>query len=369
MTAPATPPRLVSLDALRGFDMFWILGMETVAFELGKLYPAAAGLCAQLEHVPWAGFHFLDLVFPMFVFISGASQAFSVHASLQRVGPVATARKIILRAAVLYLLGLLYYQGIANGVGSVRWVGVLQRIAICNLAAGLLLCFASGRTRLVITAAILLGYYLLLRFVPPPGGQMGDFAEGPEHNLANWVDFQFLPGRRWDKTHDPEGLLSTFPAIASALLGVMAGEYLRSGVGAGRQASKAGVLVGAGIALAALGWLWGLDFPIIKKLWTSSFVLVAGGYSLVLLGAFYWVIDVAGVSGWAAPFIWIGMNPITLYLMERLMRIEDLIKAAVGGPISAAFGPAEVLWLAVMYTAFNIGVAWWLHRRRIYLKV
>lgn len=377
---PTPPPRLASLDALRGFDMFWILGMEAVAWELGKLAPWCRPLTDQLGHVDWSGFNFLDLVFPLFVFISGASLAFSLSRSLETIGRPAALRRLALRALLLYALGLLSYHGLAEGWSSIRWVGVLQRIAICNLAAGLLFCFLSGRARLAVAAALLLGYWLLLRFVGPPDGVAADYMEGPQHNLANWLDFHYLPGRRWDKTHDPEGLLSTLPAIATALIGVQAGDYLRRA--ADPPARKAAILLGVGAAMAAAGWLWAVDFPVIKKLWTSSFVLVAGGYSLMLLAAFYWLIDARRPAApsapappppaaplWARPWIWIGMNPITLYMMERVVRIEDIVKSVIGGPIADATGAFAPLWLALGVVAFNLLIAWWLYRRQIFLKV
>ena len=369
-THPPTPaPRLVSLDALRGFDMFWILGMEEVAWTAYRALPCGVTrfVATQLEHAEWEGFRFLDLVFPLFVFVSGVSLVFSLSGSIARSGKVVAARKIVIRALLLYLLGLVYYDGLSHGIEGVRWVGVLQRIAIGNLAAGLLFCFAGRRTRASVAALLLLGYWVIMSFVPVPAGAAGDFAQGPDHNWANWIDFHFLPGHRWDRTHDPEGLLSTLPAIATCLLGVFAGEFLRNQKLP--AIARARILIFSGIGLAFCGWLWHLQFPVVKKLWTSSFVLVAGGYSCMLLGTFYWIIDIKGWKRWTTPFIWIGMNAITLYLAQHVLKIEAIVEAVAGGPVAGMFGDAGKLWLALCALALNLLIARFLYRRNIFLRI
>ena len=364
---PAATQRLMSLDALRGFDMFWILGMEELAAAVGKASqaPWAQVFASQLSHVPWAGFHFLDLIFPMFVFIAGVSSVFSLEKSLAVRGRAATFRKLLVRAVVLYALGLWCYGGISKGVDEIRWLGVLQRIAIAGFAAGAAYLFLGRRARWGLCAGLLAGYWALMTFVPVPGGAAGDFAEG--RNLANWLDARYLPGFKWNGDHDPEGLLSTLPAIASALLGVFAGEWLRRSDRAGGR-KAAGLLVAGGL-LTAAGWAWHLQFPVIKNLWTSSFVLVAGGYSCLLLAAFYWMIDVAGFKGWATPFVWIGMNPITLYLTHYFVKYEDVAKRLGGGPIAESMGHWGEVWIALLVVLLSLALAWFLHSRRIFLRV
>jgi len=366
-SVPAVTQRLVSLDALRGFDMFWILGVEELAAAVGTASqaPWAQFFATQLSHVPWAGFRFLDLVFPLFVFIVGVSSVFSLEKSLGVRGRAATFRKLLVRALILYVLGLWCYGGISKGVDEIRWLGVLQRIAIAGFAAGAAYLFLGRRARWGLCAGLLLGYWALMTLVPVPGGAAGDFAEG--RNLANWIDSRFLPGFKWNGDHDPEGLLSTLPAMASALLGVFAGEWLRRGDRT--PGAKVGGLLAAGVVLAAAGWAWHLQFPVIKNLWTSSFVLVAGGYSCLLLGAFYWLVDVAGVRRWAAPFIWIGMNPITLYLSHHVIAYEKIAERVAGGPVAAAFGPWAHVWIALLVILLGLVLAWFLHSRRIFLKV
>jgi len=205
-----------------------------------------------------------------------------------------------------------------------------------------------------------------MSFVPVPGGTAGNFAEG--QNLANWVDKQYLPLRKWDGDHDPEGLLSTLPAIANCLLGVFAGLWLRDAkVG---EWKKVGYLAAAGVAFATIGWLWSFQFPVIKKLWTSSFVLVACGYASVLLATFYFIIDVVGIRGWAQPFVWIGMNPITIYMIHNLVDIEKIAKRFAGGEINQRyFGHYGELVLALVGLALIFGISRFLYRRKIFLRL
>lgn len=366
-TKQSKPSRLASLDALRGFDMFWIVGAEPLVKALAGLSDAgwAQRVSEQLGHKAWEGFAFYDLIFPLFIFIVGVSLVFSLSQSLETHGLPKTLRRVGIRALILYLLGLIYYEGIANGTDQLRLLGVLQRIALCYLAASLVFCFLGTKGRVAVCVLILGGYWALLSFVPMPGGEAGNFAEGK--NLTNYVDSQFLPFRKWDGDHDPEGLLSTFPAIATCLLGVFAGTLLRSTQI--KDAIKVVYLLAAGASLTALGYFWGLEFPIIKKLWTSSYVLVAAGYSCLFLALFYLIIEIIGFKIWARPFIWIGMNPITIYLAHRLINFEDVANWIVGGPIKATLGAyGEILVLAVVL-GMTLALVRFLYRKEIFLRV
>jgi predicted acyltransferase len=360
MSAPAAPnPRLTSLDALRGFDMFWIVGGGALYGAVKTLGdgPAAKCISEQLRHVDWEGFHFYDLIFPMFVFIAGVSLAFSLPRSVASVGAGRTIWRLARRAAVLFLLGVVYSGGLNKGLDQVRWLGVLQRIALASLGAGLLSIWLRGRALAFICAALLLGYWALFAWAPFPGGTPGDFREG--HNIVNWFDSQFLPGRKYLGRHDSEGILSTIPAIANCMLGMFAGMFLRtSSLGATRRSL---VLIAGGLLLLGLGSLWSLAFPVIKKLWTSSFVLVACGWSAILLGVFHQIIEAWNWRAWAAPFVWIGLNPITIYLAANFVSFNTLADRFVG--TSPGFLHAAVA------TGFGFLLAWWLHRNRIYLRV
>ncbi|HAB16611.1 MAG TPA: DUF5009 domain-containing protein [Verrucomicrobiota bacterium] len=324
--------RLVSLDALRGFDMFWILGADSIGHAMGEMQggPVAASLARQLDHVAWEGFRFYDLIFPLFVFMVGISLVFSLQRIVANEGKGAAIKRIVRRSVLLYLLGVLVYGGFSTPLEQIRLLGVLQRIALCYFATGLLFVFFRPKTLYLVTIAILVGYWALVCFVPAPGQSTVSFAEG--QNIVNWFDAQYLPWRKWDGDHDPEGILSTFPAIATCLLGVFAGLWMVNPEKSDRQKTLG--LVAAGAGLLVLGYAWGFQFPIIKKLWTSSYVLVAAGWSAWLLAGFFWVIDVLGWRRWAEPFIWIGMNPIALYLIAHFVDFAQLASRLVGGPVA-----------------------------------
>lgn len=342
------PERLLSLDALRGFDMFWIMGADALGGALRTFGQKLQGLptsehphgfigllAEQLEHVEWAGFRFYDLIFPLFVFIAGVSIVFSLGKRLDAGDRTDAFLRVIKRGLLLYLLGIFYYGGFSAMEGrggtleDIRLLGVLQRIAICYTAASGLFLFLRTRGLIATLVGLLVGYWALMTFVPVPGVGAGDFAEGK--NLANWIDKEYLPGRKWDGNHDPEGLLSTLPAIGTCLLGVLTGIFLRNNPLP--PARKAARLVLVGGVCVALGFLWGLQFPVIKKLWTSSFVLVAGGYSLILLGVFHQVVDGLRWRNWCAPFVWIGTNAIFIYMASNLVRFDQLANRFTGGDV------------------------------------
>lgn len=220
-----------------------------------------------------------------------------------------------------------------------------------------------------VCAALLVGYWALMTFVPVPGFGAGDYARG--HNLANWIDAHFLPGRVWYGDYDPEGLLSTLPAIASCLLGVFAGWCLRDE----NRPPLARVrwLALAGMGLIALGYLWSEQFPIIKRLWTSSYTLVTGGWSAVLLAGFYFLIDLRGRRAWAAPLVWIGGNGLTIYLVSRLVDFNKVSAFFVGGEIAAglnAWWPGlGGLVLAVAGIVLCVLLCRFLYVRKIFLRL
>lgn len=351
--------------------MLWIMGGDSIGHALSQMEQVnvVGVLGTQLNHVAWEGFRFYDLIFPMFVFIVGVSLVFSLTKLQEREGRTTAVRRVIRRTVILYLLGIFYYHGWENGWESIRLMGVLQRIALCYGAAALLFLFFKPRGLAIWCAGLLLGYWALMALVPVPGIGAGNFEEG--RNLANWIDAQYLPWRKWDGDHDPEGLLSTLPAVASCLLGVFAGLlFQNTRITPG---GKIAWLAAGGLAGVALGALWGLQFPIIKKIWTSSYVLMAGGWSALLLALFYWVIDVRGWQAWARPLVWIGLNPITIYMLGNLMPFDGIAGRVLGGPVEEWFNHrATGLGEVVISTAgilLAVGVCWWLHRRRIYVRV
>lgn len=374
--------RLMSLDALRGFDMTWIVGADALGHALSKLDagPLVRTIATQLDHVAWAGFRFYDLIFPLFVFMIGVAVTFSLSKLVEREGRPIAVRRILRRTALLYVLGLFYYGGISRGIDHIRWVGVLQRLALCYGFTALCFVYLKPRQIAAVAVTLLLGYWAALTFIPVPGYGAGDFAEG--RNLTNWIDLHYLPGRKWDKTHDPEGLLSTFPAFVSGLLGLFAGLLLRDTRRSGEQ--RAALLAAAGVASLVAGYLWGLQFPIVKKLWTSSFVLVAGGWSALLLALFYYVIDVRKIRTWCLPFTWIGTNALTIYLIGNLVYVEigdqgasafdKVPERLVGGPVAAFLDAAVMPHFSGVVTALlGLLLAFllcrFLHNRQIFLRL
>ena len=361
--------RLASLDTLRGFNMFWIIGGAELVRAIAEKFshPIIKSVSDNLtEHVEWEGFHFHDMIFPLFLFIIGIALPFTMAKRVAQgeTKPVLIG-KILRRTVTMLLLGLVY-SGLLQfkGFDHLRLFGVLQRLAFGYCAAALLLLFTGPRVRLAVVVALLLGYWALLVFVPVPGFPHGDMT--PNGNVANYVDRLLLqPGQMYEKYGDPEGPLSTFPAIATALLGVFAGEWLR---GSRRPERTALGLALAGIACLALGHLWGIYLPIIKKIWTSSYVLVAGGWSLLLLAAFYYVIDVRGWRRGTLFWMVIGLNPVTIYLAQEIVDFDKIAAYFLGGLQThlTAFDPL-ILLTGVLASKWLF--LYFLHRQKIHLRV
>jgi predicted acyltransferase len=369
--------RIVSVDALRGFAMFWIIGgdgavrsLELMSRHKGPVLRAIDDfLGLQFEHVEWEGLRFYDFIFPLFIFVTGISIALSLPSLVEREGRSGAHLRVIRRALVLFGLGVVVYGGASNYWPDIRLLGVLQRIALCYLSASLLFLNVDWRGLAGTFVMLMVGYWALMTFVPVPGIGAGSFAM--DANLANWLDAHYLPGRLFDETRDPEGMLSTLPAIGTCLLGVFAGMLLRDVRMSGQQKSLR--LVGAGIVLVAVGHLWGAQFPLIKAIWTSSFVLVTGGYSAILLGAAHQIIDVWKLQRWPVFFVWIGANAIILYCINIVIGFEPFALRFVGGDI-ARFLDSTVTSGAGRFVAHAVGIAFaivlagFLYRRKIFLR-
>ncbi len=305
---PSQQGRLVSLDAFRGM---------TVAGMILVNNPGSwEHVYAPLRHAEWHGFTPTDLVFPSFLFIAGVAIPLSLGKRLGRGdSPAAVAAKVVRRAAIIFALGLFYNAfPFDDPVSDLRVPGVLQRIAVCYLAAALIALKAGTRGLLLTTAGLLAGYWALMTLVAAPGFSAGDLSR--PGNLAAWVDRGLLPGHIYKPDYDPEGVLSTLPAVATTLMGVLAGRWL---AGPGRStAAKVCGLFAAGVVLTAVGTAWDGWFPINKALWTSSFAVYAAGLSLLLLGVCAWLIEVEGYRRWAWPFLVFGSNPIAAYFLAGL---------------------------------------------------
>jgi predicted acyltransferase len=363
------PERLASIDALRGFDMFWIVGGDDVARALGKWWdtPESKRFAEQFHHVAWEGFRFYDLIFPLFLFTVGVVLPFSLRKYQTPDQPKAAAfARLARRVVLLFLLGLIYNNVLRFDFANLRIAGVLQRIAICYGIAAVILLLTKIRTQAILFVAILIGYWAILTFVPAPESKAGDLTM--ETNLAGYIDRHYLPGKIYKSYYgygDNEGLLSTLPAVATTLLGVLAGHWLLANRG---HWAKAVGLAAAGLTCLALGTLWGQSFPIIKILWTSSYVLVAGGWSLLLLALFYLAIDVLGFRAWAFFFVVIGVNAITIYVAQALIPFDTISARLLSGVarLSGSFGPLIVPigtivieWLLLLH----------LYRNKIFLRV
>jgi len=420
----------MSLDALRGFDMFWIIGADSLVYALNRMSQSGPTkfLAGQLEHAEWQGFRFYDLIFPLFVFMVGASIVFSLSKIIAESGRVGAIGRVLRRGILLFAIGIFYSGGFTNPWPDMRLMGVLNRIALAYTFAGLLFCCFKPRTLMAICGGLLVGYWAMMTFIPirdiqlektnlatlaQQAGNMtlatqfheadhassdnpscikdspvwaatermyaattnrvrGKFDMG--YNLANHFDFEHLPGKKWDLFWDPEGLLSTIPAVATCLLGVFAGLLLRSTEKSNDR--KLLFLIGGGIACVALGWLWGLQFPVIKKIWTSSYVLVAGGYSAILLGVFYLIVDVWKCQWWCRPFVWMGMNSITIYLTKNFLggSFSKLSARLVGGDIKVWLDAHVAKGFGdMMISIVGLLMAFWLvrflYKRKIFLRI
>ncbi len=368
-TPPSTKPmeRIMSVDALRGFDMFWIVGADELFGALGKIShsPIAGFFARQLHHVRWEGFVFYDLIFPLFLFLVGMGIVFSMDKLIEREGMHGAHVRIFRRFLLLFLLGAFRDMGIADMANESPFSGVLQRIAWCYLFTSLLYIHGKRRGLVIALVVILLGYWALLTFVPAPGMDAASFDRN--ENIVNWFDYKFLPFKEEGQYSDPEGLLSTIPAVASCILGVFAGWLIRNRELP--QEKKVIYLVAAGAVLTLVGYLWGLQFPVIKRLWTSSYVLVAGGYSAMLLGLFYLVVDMRQYQLWARPFIWIGANPLVIYMASEFVRFHSMGERVVGGPVAALFGDYGELLVVATSIVFVLLFARFLYNRKLFLRV
>lgn len=372
--------RLLSLDALRGFDMFWIVSGEGIFhglanavkekhnlirnpndWTIGKTENLSAleklmvGISNQLHHSPWNGFTFYDLIFPLFIFISGVSMPFSYQKYLDGKSSGKSSAKCIYlalfkRTIILILLGLIV-NGLFkwNGYENTRFASVLGRIALATFFAALIYLNFSLTKQVIWFFSILIGYYLLLSYVPIPHFGAGNLSK--EGNLCSYLDRLFLPGKLHRIIYDPEGLLGTLPAICSAMTGVFTGTFLHRSSATRKPLKTVFILTTAGLILILLGLLWNCIFPINKTLWTSSFVLLTGGCSILLFVLFYSLIDIWNFKGWSLPFIWIGSNSILIYVCAHgLVNFESTAQFIFGGIITKISLPWQqaALWTGVL---------------------
>jgi len=362
--------------------MFWIMSGEQIIHALAKAtqWPLFLWFSGQLHHTVWNGITFYDMIFPLFLFIAGVSMPYSMTNKLTNAGvpsvdqlPAKAKRSIygsmLRRTLILIILGMVV-NGLLrfNGYENTRFASVLGRIGLAWFFAGIIYFNFNLRGQIIWFIALLAGYWAAMMFIPVPG--FGSGVLTMQGSFESYVDRLLLPGRLHDKIHDPEGVLSTIPAIGTALLGVFTGSFLKWDSARWSMLKKGLLLFGAGFVLIALGLLWNPEFPINKRLWSSSFVLYVGGWSLILLSVFYLVIDVAGFKKWAIPFVWVGANSILIYLCsEGLVDFGHTANYLFGGLIHLAPIIWQAVWLAVSVTLTQLMFLYLLYRNKLFLKV
>ena len=371
----ARTDRLVSLDVLRGLTI--------AAMILVNNNGDARYAYRPLLHSPWNGWTPTDIVFPAFLFMVGLSMAFSFPPRLAAANSrISLLPRILRRTLILILLGLVVNSFPFFHLHDIRIYGVLQRIALCYFFTSLLLMWCTTGARITAAIAVLVGYWFLMRYVPVPGfGVPGRDIPllDPYRNIVAYVDRWLLPGHLYgDGTYDPEGLLSTLPAIATTLFGVLTGEWLRT-----RQtnSTKAAGLLAAGVTAILAGEIWSHWFPINKRLWTSSYVLLAAGITLVCLAVLFWLIDCKGwKKGWTLPCLALGTNAITLYIFSELLASTlDSLPTSSGSTLKESVFSHIASWIpnlslaSLFYSVAFVIVcaipAWWMYRQKIFLKI
>jgi predicted acyltransferase len=361
--------RLDSLDAFRGLTIAGMILVNNPG-SWGHVY-------APLLHAEWHGWTPTDLIFPFFLFIVGVSLPLSFGKRMER----GDSRRVLFwhilrRSSILFGLGIFMAAFPRFDLLNVRIMGVLQRIGVVYLFAASAFLILKPKGRALFLLSLLLGYWALLTLVPVPGYGPGDLS--PEGNLGAFLDRMILGDHLWRDMWDPEGLLSTIPAIGTTLLGIFAGEWIRSGVSTSRVA--VGLAVG-GLVGVGLGSLWGMVFPINKGIWTSSYVVFTAGAAALLLSLMFWVMEVRGKKGWAKPLIVYGMNAIAVFVASGLLaRIMGIVRvgaeaqslkgwiyenlfASWAGPLNGS------LAFALSYVLLWLGLMWLLHRRRVFIKI
>jgi predicted acyltransferase len=331
--------RLYSLDVVRGFSMLFILYHQTP------------------DHAQWEGLPFVDLLLPWFIFVVGVSVSLAVPKySAEGVDRGQFYTRLLRRTFLLFALGVIYNGGVQNGLSEVRILGVLQRIALCYCFAAIIFFHFGTRAQIGWLLFLLFGYWALLALVPVPGFGAGDYS--PAGNLTAYVDRVWLPGAKafpeWG--FDPEGLLSTIPAIATCLMGVLCGQVLSTNQSRQR---KVYVLLGIGVGAVLLGFLWGQWFPIIKKIWTSSFALVTAGYCCIALAACYQVTDIWNIRKWAFPLVLFGVNPLFIYMADNIMNFRGLAYRLVG-----SHDPLGLVKVSLM-----LMLLYWLYKKKLFIRV
>jgi predicted acyltransferase len=372
----SAPTRLYSLDALRGFDMFWIMGAEEIFHGMARATnsPFWNALSLQFTHPDWNGFHAYDMIFPLFLFMAGVSAPFSIGRALEQgKSREQLLWRVIKRAFILVILGIVANNGLKiQPIADIRFPSVLGRIGIAYMFANIIYLYAKEWAQIAWFCFFIIGYYLLLKFTSAPGFPYGDLT--PQGNFASYIDRTILPGHLYVpypntkiNMHDPEGLFSTIPAISTGLLGILTGSLLKKpGLAQGKKALRLAI---AGVIFIILAQLWNLDFPINKNLWSSSFVLQVGGISLLLMALFYYIIDVLGYKKWAFFFKVVGMNSILIYLSGHFISWGYTNRGFFQWLGQLAGNPYNAVVMAITFVLIKWLFLYYLYQKKTFLRV
>ena len=357
--------RLHSLDALRGFDMFWITGGGLLAITISQM-TGIEWLETQMHHVKWEGFRFEDLIFPLFMFIAGVAIPFSVKAKLEKNIPRRRLLwKVFKRMVILIILGILYNGTFQKGFEDGRIASVLGQIGIGYFFAALIVIyFKSFRARIIWLVGILAGFGIIQLLIPVPGFGAGVLT--PEGCINGYIDRLFLPGRLHGGTYDPEGILCSLSATGITLMGTVAGNILRKRETTDWQ--KIGYLTVTGIGLIILALAFSAFYQIIKKCWTSTFNMLTGGISFILMAFFYLIIDHWKFRSWAFYFRVIGMNSIFIYLFGRIIDMEHVTTFFFGW-LAKPLGDAGNFMILICGLALNWLLLYYMYKKKIFLRV
>ena len=344
--------RLVSLDALRGLDMFFLVAIGPILRSLPQISDNSLfkWLAYQCTHPEWYGFTAWDLVFPMFIFVVGAAMPFSFTKRLnQEGGKRRLIKHVLIRSIVLSVLGVVLWTSPGGPHPVWGYYSVLYRIGFAYFFAAVIMMNTSIRGQIYWAFGILIGYWLLLRYVSAPGSSIADFSQ--EGSLATYT--KSLVAEYISPNFQNVFSITLIPSIPNALLGVLAGHWLLSDR---KQTEKALGLLTAGIGSIIVGLIIHLDFPIVKNLWSTSYTFLTCGISAVFLSLFYWLIDVKGYKRWAFFFVVVGVNSITIYVANSLLRFNAVASVFVGGielgdysRLALALTAGAVMWLFLYY--------------------
>jgi predicted acyltransferase len=345
------------------------MGAEEIFHSLAKSTGSSfwGGIANQFTHPDWNGFHFYDLIFPLFLFIAGVATPYSIGRELEK-GKTKQQLllRVIKRGLILILLGLIYNNGLElRPFSEIRFASVLGRIGLAYMFANIIYLYTKRTGQIIWFCSLLIGYWLLLKFTSAPGFPPGDLSM--EGNFASYIDRMIVPGKLYLGIHDPEGFVSNIPAICTGLLGIFAGSFLKNATI--NEHKKVMWLIITGVIFIGLALLWNLDFPINKNLWTSSFVLTTGGISLILLALFYYVIDVLGYKRWAFFFKVIGMNSILIYMSEGFIRWGYTTNGFFKWLGQLVGDPFNIVVMAVCLVLIKWLFLFFMYKKKIFLRV